>query len=67
MSDVKLSSDRAAPDGDDASDIPDHPASERPPTRSRSRVIPVLITLATFALAVPLGYVGRLYGDALDA
>ena len=56
MSDVKLRSDRAAPDGDDASDVPDHPASERPPTRSRSRVIPVLITLATFALAVPLGW-----------
>src|SRR3984885_11804072 len=56
MSDVKLRSDRAAPDDDDASDVADHPASEPPPTRSRSRVIPVLITLATFTLAVPLGW-----------
>ena len=49
-------SDRAAPDDDDASDVADHPASEPPPTRSRSRIIPILITLATFALAVPLGW-----------
>src|SRR3984885_3793705 len=56
MSDVKLRCDRAAPDGHDASNVADHPASERPPTQSRSRVIPVLITLATFTLAVPLGW-----------
>src|SRR5580700_8175674 len=55
MSDVKFRSDHAVPDEDDGSDVPDHPTSERATTSSRPRIIPLLITLATLALAVPPG------------
>ena len=56
MSDVKFRSDHAVPDEDDGSDVPDHPASDRATTSARSRIIPILITLATLALAVPPGW-----------
>jgi multidrug resistance efflux pump len=56
MSDVKFRSDHAVPDEDDGSDVPDHPASDRATTSSRPRIVPILITLATLALAVPPGW-----------
>jgi multidrug resistance efflux pump len=56
MSDVKFRSDHAVPDEDDGSDVPDHPASDRATTSARPRIIPILITLATLALAVPPGW-----------
>jgi multidrug resistance efflux pump len=55
MSDTKLRSDHAVPDDDDASEVPDHPVTDRPPISPRSRIVPILITLATIVLAVLLG------------
>jgi multidrug resistance efflux pump len=56
MSDTKFRSDHAVPDDDDGSDVPDHPASDDTTASSRPRIIPLLITLATLALAMPLGW-----------
>jgi multidrug resistance efflux pump len=55
MSDAKIGSDHAVPDEDDRSEVPDHPGSDRTTPSSRPRIIPILITLATLALAVLLG------------
>ena len=55
MPDVEHRSDQVAREGD-RSDVPRYPASDRDTTKSRIRVIPILITLATIALAVPLGW-----------
>jgi multidrug resistance efflux pump len=56
MSDVKFRSDHAVPDDDDGSDVPDHPASNPATTSPRSRIVPILTTLATIALAALLGW-----------
>ncbi len=56
MSDVKFRSDHAVPDDDDGSDVPDHPASKPATTSPRSRIVPILTTLATIALATVLGW-----------
>jgi multidrug resistance efflux pump len=56
MSDVKFRSDHAVPDDDDGSDVPDHPASNPATTSLRSRIVPILTTLATIALAALLGW-----------
>src|SRR5580704_11967909 len=56
MSDVKTRPDHAPPDEDGASDLPDHPANDHATTSSRPWIIPVLITLATLALAALLGW-----------
>ncbi len=55
MPNVELRSDQVAREGD-RSDVPRRPASDRDDTKSRVPVIPVLITLAVIALAVPLGW-----------
>ena len=56
MSDVKFRSDHDVPDDDDGSDVPDHPASKPATTSPRSRIVPILTTLATIALATVLGW-----------
>jgi multidrug resistance efflux pump len=56
MSDTRLKSDHAVRDDDDGSDVPDDPASDTATTRSRFRIVPILITLATLAVAALLGW-----------
>ncbi|MDB5402991.1 MAG: family efflux transporter subunit [Rhodopila sp.] len=56
MADIRHGSGHAAQEEAEEDDIPDHLASNRAPTKTRSRIVPVLITLATVALAVPLGW-----------
>jgi multidrug resistance efflux pump len=56
MADIKLRSGHAAQEEAEEDDIPDHPASNRAPIETRSRMVPILTTLATIALAVPLGW-----------
>lgn len=55
MPDVELRSDRVAKEGR-GSDVARQPVSGRDNTRSRIRIAPILVTLATLALAVPLGW-----------
>ena len=55
MSDVKLRSNSVAEVGQ-ASGVSRAPASSRDKTRSRFRIVPILITMAALALAVPLAW-----------
>jgi multidrug resistance efflux pump len=59
MSDIKLKSDRVAeedPKAGQGSDVARQPATGRDKTRPRLRIAPILVTLATIALAVPLAW-----------
>src|ERR1700726_4089880 len=56
MADIRHGSGHAAQEEAEEDDIPDHLASNRAPAKARSLIVPVLITLATVALAVPLGW-----------
>src|SRR5271170_6419907 len=55
MSNVELRSNPVAEKAQEG-DVSQPPASVSDKTRSRLRIVPVLITLATIALAVPLGW-----------
>jgi multidrug resistance efflux pump len=56
MDDVETKCDCAARVEDDESDVAEPSASERVTTNSRSRIVPILITLTAIAVAAPLGW-----------
>jgi multidrug resistance efflux pump len=56
MSDVQLRGDKAAREGAEEDDVADHLADNPVPARRRARIVPLLITLVTVAIAVPLGW-----------
>src|ERR1700723_553210 len=56
MVDVKTKCDCAAQVENDESDVAEPSASERVTTNSRSRIVPILITLTAIAVAAPLGW-----------
>src|ERR1700677_4590005 len=54
MADTELKSDHAVKE--DTGDLPGHLASEIGTAKPRRRMVPIIITLATIAVAVPLGW-----------
>src|SRR6202790_2724846 len=56
MADTEPKSDHAVKEDAGDRDLPGHLASEIGTGRPRRRIVPIIVTLATIALAVPLGW-----------